>query len=91
MITRLFGLSSGRRSCPPTQPGCFFAAVTRSRMVVLEPEMRAPARTPRARRRNGWRSRYKGHPVTTVLVADDEPDFCEVLVEYLVTRGFGVI
>src|SRR5712691_1688168 len=33
-ITRLLGLSLGRRSCPPTQPGCFFAAARRLRMTV---------------------------------------------------------
>jgi hypothetical protein len=34
-ITRLLGLSLGRRSCPPTQPGCFFAAARRLRMRPL--------------------------------------------------------
>src|SRR6266481_8190163 len=33
-ITRRSGLSDGRRSCPPTQPGRFFAADRRVRIAV---------------------------------------------------------
>jgi hypothetical protein len=35
-ITRLSGLSAGTRSCPPTQPGRFFAANRRVRMAASQ-------------------------------------------------------